>query len=440
MSQSEEIRTIRGVKDVLPKDQAKWRYAIKEFETLADIFGFYKINIPAIEYLDLFDRSIGTETDIVSKELFVVNQKSGTTDKLMALRPEFTAGIVRAYNQNGLKQLPQPLRLYTYGPVFRYDRPQKGRYREHNQLDMEILGTNSAADDAWVIYLGWTLLKRLGIENVVVQINSLGSKTNQQEYIKKLHKYFAPHKKELSETDQRRLELNPMRILDSKDEGIKKLIEDAPQSIDHLDKESKEFFFNLLSYLDDYKVTYNLNPQIVRGLDYYTHTAFEFTCENSSGQQDSIGGGGRYDGLSELIGGGKTGGVGMGIGLERVIQLLKNKPPAEFDSKGQTEIFIIHLSKRGRKKAQDILEQLHEANFATLHAPDRPSLRAQLKKADRLKAKYSVIIGETEAKGNNCILRDMKSGIQEDIQYSDLLSTLTDRLRNGRSARHVRNA
>ncbi len=203
--------------------------------TTARLFGFSRIDIPVIEYAELFDRSIGQETDIVSKELFLVGQKAGSTDRPMALRPEFTAGIVRAYCQHGFRSLPQPVRLYTHGPLFRYDRPQKGRYREHTQFGAEILGAKSPADDAWIIYLGWRFLQRLGLKDVQIQINSLGSKECQMQYTEKIKKYFTPFKNQMSATDQRRLELNPLRLIDSKDEALQKHIEDAPQSLDSLD-------------------------------------------------------------------------------------------------------------------------------------------------------------------------------------------------------------
>lgn len=435
MSEQEPIQSVRGVHDILPDDQRKWQFIRRELNTTARLFGFSRIDVPVIEYAELFDRSIGTETDIVSKELFLVSQKEGQTGSLMALRPEFTAGIVRAYIQHGFRSKPQPVRLYTHGSLFRYDRPQKGRYREHTQFGAEILGAKSAADDAWIIYLGWRFLQRLGLKDVQIQINSLGSKLSQEQYVKKVQKYFMPFKEQLSPTDQRRLELNPLRLIDSKDEVIQQHLEDAPQSLDSLDKESKEFFSQLLGYLDEYNVSYNLNPRIVRGLDYYTHTAFEITVENETGQQGSLGGGGRYDGLAEQIGSVNVSGVGLGIGLDRVMnELVKQHTKVPAMQHG-CDLYLIHLSKRGRRKAQEILELLHNGGFVTLHSPDRPGLRSQLKQADKLQARYAIIIGETEAKSNICILRDMKSGIQEDILYTDLVSTLTDRLRNGRSAR-----
>jgi len=435
MSEQESIQSIRGVHDILPDDQRKWQFIRRELNTSARLMGFSRIDVPVIEYAELFDRSIGKETDIVSKELFLVSQKAGQEGALMALRPEFTASIVRAYLQHGFRSLPQPVRLYTHGPLFRYDRPQKGRYREHTQFGAEILGAKSAADDAWIIFLAWRFLQHLGLKDIQIQINSLGSLECQEQYRQKVQKYFTPFKEQLSETDKRRLELNPLRLIDSKDEFLQKHIEDAPQSLDSLDKESKEFFSQLLSYLDEYNVSYNLNPRIVRGLDYYTHTAFEITVETELGQQGSLGGGGRYDGLAKQIGGVNVPGVGMGIGLDRVmLELTKQRVKIPAMQHG-CDLYLIHLSKRGRKRAQEVLEQLHNSGFVTLHSPDRPGLRSQLKQADKIGARYAIIIGETEAKSSACILRDMKSGIQEDVQYSDLVTTLTDRLRNGRSAR-----
>lgn len=435
MNQEQEARTVRGMRDILPKEQSRWQMARKEAEEVARIFGFERIDVPVIEYLDVFDRGIGSETDIVSKELFIVNQKDGKQQRAMAMRPEITAGIARSHIQNGMSSWPQPIRLYGIGPVFRYDRPQKGRYREHTQFDVETLGSSSPAADAWVIYLGWRFYEKLGLKGVQVQINSLGSKSCQKEYAKKLVRYFSPHKKSLSEVDQKRLESNPLRLLDSKDAAVQKMAEDAPQSTECLNKEDKKFFSDVLSYLDEYGVKYNLNPRIVRGLDYYTHTVFEFTVEGSGGQQGSIGAGGRYDQLISTLGGGTVPGVGMGIGMDRIVLEMTNQKVKVTSPSTDTDAYIIHLSKRGRNKAQEILALLHDMGFVTLHSADKSSLRAQLKQADKHRAKYAVIIGETEAKNDMCILRDMKSGIQEDVHIQDLHQLLIDRLRNGRSAR-----
>lgn len=422
------------MRDILPKEQARWQAVRREAEDVARVFGFERIDIPVIEYADLFDRSIGTETDIISKELFVVASKEGDSGRTQALRPEFTAGITRSYLQNGMGSLPQPVRLYGIGPVFRYDRPQKGRYREHTQFSAEVLGTRSAAQDAWIIYMGWTILKNLGITGVTVQINSLGSTECQQTLAKKLTQYFKPHAKNLGEVDQRRLASNPLRLLDSKDEAIQRLAEDAPQSLDCLDKDSKKFFSDVLSYLDEYGVEYNLNPRIVRGLDYYSHTVFEFTQSDESGQQGSLGGGGRYD-LVQSLGGAPTPSVGMALGLDRVVLTHTAQKIKTVTAPTGCDTYLIHLSKRGRRKAQEVLENVHRAGLVTLHSADKTSLRGQLKSADKVGAKYAIIIGETEAKNDMCILRDMRSGIQEDVTCSDLADILYTRLKNGRGSK-----
>jgi histidyl-tRNA synthetase len=428
----DQLRSVRGMRDLLPKDQLRWEWVRELASETARRFGFHRIDVPAVEYIEVFDRSIGADSDIVSKELFLVKQKAGNEDHVMALRPEFTAGIVRAYIQNSLFQESGAKRLYTWGPVWRYDRPQKGRYRELWQFDAEILGSSSASADAWVIYLAWKILKDLGLKDISVQLNSLGNEASRQAFQKKVKDYFKPHAAKLCEIDQRRLESNPLRILDSKDEVVKALLEDAPQALDCLDKDSKAFFTQVLSFLDDYGVEYSLNPHIVRGLDYYTHTAFEIVSTYGGQEGLALGGGGRYDGLAELLGGKKASGVGMGIGIDRVIMELaeqKVKPPTQ---KFGCEVYVIHLSHRGRKKAQEVLENLHGGGLVTLHAPDRDSFRAQLKAADKAGAKYTIIIGETEAKNDMCIIRDMKSGIQEDAMCADVTNLLTNRLRRTR--------
>lgn len=434
MADTTNWRTARGMRDILPKDQLRWQAARKEVEDTARVFGFDRIDVPVIEYADLFDRSIGSDTDIISKELFVVSSKDNEGGRPQALRPEFTAGITRAYLQNGMGSLPQPVRLYGLGPVFRYDRPQKGRYREHTQFSAEVLGSRTAAADAWIIYLGWTILKNLGLTDVTVQINSLGSIECQQLLAKKLTAYFKPHSAKLGEVDQRRLVNNPLRLLDSKDPAIAQVAEDAPQSLDCLDKDSKKFFSDVLSYLDEYGVEYNLNPRIVRGLDYYSHTVFEYTLASDDGQQGSLGGGGRYD-LVGALGGAPTPSVGMALGMDRIILAQATQKVKIPVNTGYCDTYIIHLSKRGRRKAQEVLETVHKAGLVTLHSADKTSLRGQLKSADKVGAKYAVIIGETEAKNDMCILRDMRSGIQEDVACSDLADILYTRLKNGRGSK-----
>lgn len=428
----DQLRSVRGMRDLLPKDQPRWEWVRELASETARRFGFHRIDVPAVEYVDVFDRSIGADSDIVSKELFLVKQKAGKEDRIMALRPEFTAGIVRAYIQNSLFQEHGAKRMYTLGPVWRYDRPQKGRYRELWQFDAEIMGSSSPSADAWVIYLAWKILKDLGLQDISVQLNSLGNEASRTAFQKKVQAYFKPHAEKLSEIDQRRLENNPLRILDSKDEAVKALLEDAPQALDCLDKESKAFFTQVLSFLDDYGVEYSLNPHIVRGLDYYTHTAFEIVSTYGGQEGSALAGGGRYDGLAELLGGKKASGVGVGIGLDRVVLELteqKIKIPTQHHS---CEIYVVHLSPRGRKKAQEVIENLHAGGLVTLHAPDKDSFRAQLKAADKAGAKYTVIIGETEAKNDMCIIRDMKSGIQEDAMCSDIVPLLVNRLRRTR--------
>ncbi len=428
----DQLRSVRGMRDLLPKDQPRWEWARRVSAETARRFGFSRIDVPAVEFIDLFDRSIGQESDIVSKELFLVNQKEGKEDRAMALRPEFTAGIVRAYLQNSLFQEPGAKRLYTMGPVFRYDRPQKGRYRELWQFDAEIIGTSSPAADAWVVYLVWSILQELGLKEISVQLNSLGNNESKEAFQAKVKDYFKPHAAKLSEIDQRRLEKNPLRILDSKDEFVRSLLEDAPQALDCLDKDSKAFFTQVLSFLDDYGVEYTLNPHIVRGLDYYTHTAFEVVSNFGGGESSALAGGGRYDGLAQLLGGKRSPGVGAGIGLDRVILEMANQKVKAPDLHEGCEIYLIHLSPRGRKKAQEVLQNLHRGGLVTQHAPDKDSFRAQLKAADKAGAKYTIIIGETEAKNDMCIVRDMKSGIQEDAMCADVVSLLTSRLRRAR--------
>lgn len=433
------FQAARGVRDILPNEQKYWQFARQTAKEIARVFGFRRIDVPTFESAALFDRGIGSQTDIIAKELYLVSSKDEkeATDKLLALRPEFTAGIARAYIENGLQSWPQPIKLFTIGPVFRHEKPQKGRYREHYQIDFEILGDNSAKADAWIILACWELLTNLNIMNVEIQINSLGNVESQEKYRKKLKAYYKPLLTKLCLTCQERYEKNILRILDCKEDSCIKYKENAPTTIDNLDDISQKHFMAVLGFLDSFNVAYSLNPYIVRGLDYYTHTAFEIMVSNSEKDKDqlkgaahqlAVGGGGRYDDLMKQIGGNATAGVGVALGLDRLVETMK-KQKVQVKHQPHTEIFVSGIGARALTRAKNLVMDLLRAGFATEFSPDKPSFRSQLKVADKLETTYTIIIGEREAHDNTCIIRDMKSGIQEDASCDELVSILTERLR-----------
>ena len=434
------FQAARGVRDILPNEQKFWQYSRHIAQEIARVFGFRHIDIPTFETAALFDRSIGSSSDIISKELYFVSskeEKDVPIDKMLALRPEFTAGIARAYIENGLQTWPQPIKLYTQGPVFRHDKPQKGRFREFYQIDFEILGDPSPKADAWVILACWEYLTVLGLTKVEIQINSLGSIESQEKYRKKLKIYYKPLLDKLCTTCQTRFEKNVLRLLDCKEVSCIKHKENAPTTIDNLDEASKKHFMEVLSMLDAFNVSYSLNPYIVRGLDYYTHTAFEIMISESADEntqtsgashQVAIGGGGRYDGLLKQIGGNNTPGVGVALGIDRIVDEMKRQK-VQVKHQPHTEIFVVSIGSRAQKRADNLVMDLLRAGFATEFSPDKSNFRAQLKMADKLEATYTIIIGEREAHDNTCIIRDMKSGIQEDASCDELVSLLSERIR-----------
>ena len=311
----------RGTQDILPADRPYWRYVTEQMQQVASLFGFQQIDTPIFEETALFVRGVGQGTDIVDKEMYSFEDKGGAE---ITLRPEFTAGIMRAYIEHGMHVLPQPVKLYSIGPIFRYERPQAGRYRQHHQFNVESVGEQDPAVDLEIMSLAWTLLSRLGFKGLNFQINSTGCPQCRPAYRQALIDYFKPHEARLNETDRRRLSINPLRLLDSKEEAAQPLLSDAPHSVDYLCEDCATHFNTLRSYLDALGMPHTVNFRLVRGLDYYTKTVFEIWAEGI-GAQAAVCGGGRYDGLIEELGGPPTPGIGFGMGIERVILSLKEQ-------------------------------------------------------------------------------------------------------------------
>jgi histidyl-tRNA synthetase len=384
--------------------------------------GYKRIDPPIFEYRGVFERGIGEHTDIVEKELFVVSgphAEEGST-KEFALRPEFTAGICRAYIEHGMQQLPQPVELYSIGQCFRYDRPQKGRYRQFHQFDFEVIGLKDPSLDAQLIHVVSKVLSDLKIlDRLTLQLNNIGTPVTRAAFLEALKDYFIGKERQLPPLDQKRLETNPLRLLDSKEEDTQILLKNAPKMEQFLDDESKKFHETLMEYLDELGVKYVLNPGLVRGLDYYTQTVFEF-WDSSSGAQNAVGGGGRYDGLIELLGGKPTPGVGFAGGMERVIWHMK-EAGVTVPNKDQVDVFVAQLGPEAKKKCISLVSQLREKGIHTVGALGEASLKSQMRLADKFEARYALLLGKMEVKEGTIIVRDMRAGKQKQMKFEDAI-------------------
>lgn len=419
----EPLETLKGFKDVLPIDAPYWKYVNEKIEKLVDDYGFKMIETPVLESISLFKRSIGRHTDIIEKEMFEFEDKSG---EMVSLRPEGTAGIARSFINHGMHNLPQPLKLYYKGPMFRYENPQSGRLRQFNQVGFEILGAQGPAADAQLILIAQNLLKDLGI-NFSLQINSIGCANDREAFKNALVEYYKPFKKQLCEDCKIRLAKNPMRLLDCKEEECIKLKQNAPQTIDYLDEECKKHFMQVLEFLDELAIPYNLNPFLVRGLDYYTRTVFEFWPIGEIKSQSALLSGGRYDTLIEELGGQPTPAVGFAAGVERLIIRIKEEgvviAPAE-----RPEIFIAQLGIEAKKKAMALFEDLRKEGFKIAENFAKDSLKQQLESANKLRARITLIIGQKELQEKTILLRDMDAGVQEIVDQKKIFQELRKRL------------
>jgi histidyl-tRNA synthetase len=404
-----KLQPVRGTHDLLPEDAARHRHVIETFRGLALRFGFREIATPIFEFTEVFKRTLGETSDVVTKEMYSFTDRGGEE---ITLRPEYTAGIARAFISGGLSQ-NLPLKFFASGPMFRYERPQKGRQRQFHQLDVEILGVAEPLADIEVIALADELLKELGVAgDTTLELNSLGDKDSRTAYRAALVEYFSGHKANLSEDSLLRLERNPLRILDSKDEGDRRIFAGAPEMGDYLNAESADFFAAVRDGLDRLEIAYSLNSRLVRGLDYYTHTAFEFTTR-ALGAQGAVIAGGRYDGLIETMGGPATPGIGWASGIERLAMLIA-EPPAE-----ERLIAVIPTDAEAERDALTLTHSLRKAGFA-VDLGYRGNVAKRMKRANKLGARAAVILGETERAAGAVTLRDLDTGEQESVPLPEL--------------------
>lgn len=410
-------KAIKGTKDVLPKDVHKNQYIEATALDIASKFGYKEIRTPVFEHTELFQRGVGDTTDVVQKEMYTFDDKGGRS---ITLRPEGTAGAVRSYLENGLCNEALPQKVCYLISCYRYEKPQAGRLREFHQFGVECFGSASPLADAEIIALAKSLFDTLGVKDLSLEINSIGCPTCRAEYHKALKKYFSSRKDELCDTCKSRLDRNPMRILDCKSPICHEIAEGAPVVIDYLCDECKEHFENVQKYLKAQNIEYTINPQIVRGLDYYTKTVFEFVS-NSIGAQGTVCGGGRYDGLVEELGGQHTPSLGFAMGIERLM-LLMEAQGCEFPEAEKPDLFIVALGKKATLKAVEIAKDMREEGFSALLDLNQRSVRAQMKYADKLGAKFNVVIGDNEVEAKTAKLKNMQTGKETEINLDTFVS------------------
>ena len=415
-------RAPRGTQDILPARQPYWQFVRDTANAVCRRYGFQAIDVPIFEETSLFVRGVGEGTDIVEKEMYSFRDKGNTE---ISLRPEFTAGVVRAYVEHGMHTLPQPVKLFSIGPAFRYERPQAGRYRQLHQLNLEAIGDQDPLVDAEVMSVMWDFFQGLGLQKLLYQLNSIGCPKCRPTYLVALTDYYRGHPDRLCPDCTRRLEHNPLRLLDCKAEGCAPLIADAPHSSDHLCSECADHFAKLRSYLEALGRPYVVNHRLVRGLDYYTKTVFEVWADGI-GAQNAICGGGRYDGLVEELGGHPTPGLGVASGLERVILFMQQQgiePPRPRDPLA----FFAYLGEAAKLESLRLMQQARAAGLFVECAFGDRSAKAQLKAAGRTGARYAVIIGENELAKATATVRSMTAEGQEDVPLASLVDWLRAR-------------
>ncbi len=414
-----KIQKPRGTMDIFPSEALIWQKIEEKATDVAKRFGFGEIRTPTFEELSLFKRGVGEVTDVVQKEMYTFQDRE---NRVFALRPEGTASVVRAIIENGKTSDVMPLRYFYLINCFRYEKPQAGRSREFFQFGTEMFGTKDPSSDATVISLADTLIKELGIKDVKLNINSIGCPECRPKYREALVEYFKSHEGELCDTCKERLKTNPLRVLDCKSPICSEIAKDAPKTIDYLCDECHEHFEDLKEYLKAQNIDYTVNPRIVRGLDYYTKTVFEFICD-SIGAQSTICGGGRYDKLMEQLGGPSLPGIGFGMGITRLI--LAMQASGVLDEKlPEPLLYIAPMGKEAKIKALSIVANLrNEGVYAECDISQR-SLKAQMKYADKIGAKYTLIIGDSELESGRAQLKDMKNSTQSEIEIDNICKVI----------------
>lgn len=420
------INIPKGTKDVLPEQSFKWQFVEDAARDVADVFNLKEIRTPVFEHTELFQRGVGETTDVVTKEMYTFQDKGGRS---ITLKPEGTAGVARSFIENGLVNSPLPLKSFYITPCYRYERPQAGRLREFHQFGIEVFGSSEPDTDAEVIFAASTFLDKLGIKDTRLEINSIGCKTCRAEYNRALKEYFRPHLADMCATCRERFNKNPLRMLDCKEEGCKKITSGAPKILDYLCPDCATHFEKVKGYLSSLGVKYTVNPDIVRGLDYYSRTVFEFVS-TSIGAQGTVCGGGRYDGLISELGGGNVPAIGFAAGLERLILLMENTS-VEFPAPDVPDLYLAGMDDATRLKAFEIVNTLRLKGVRAECDHMSRSVKAQFKYADKTGARFVAVIGESEMESGKCNLKRMCDGEVFSVAFADIYGFLKNNNQRG---------
>tara|TARA_B100000408_G_scaffold128347_1_gene111806 strand:- start:1319 stop:2575 length:1257 start_codon:yes stop_codon:yes gene_type:complete len=416
-----QIRSIKGTHDILPSDSSQWQHLEQIVHDVCGRFRYEEIRTPVFEETRLFSRSVGEDTDIVSKEMYTWEDRGGTS---LTLRPELTASVVRSYIQHNLGSQAPVQRLYYMGPLFRRERPQKGRQRQFHQFGVEAFGSENPEQDAEIIAIAWHILSACGLNKTAsLQLNSIGSSKCRSDYRNVLKDFIRPNRDQFSETSQKRFDTNPLRILDTKLEHEQTLLEGAPTVSECYTAEDKAHLESLQNFLTAMEIPFTIDPRLVRGLDYYSRTVFEFTSP-VLGAQDALLGGGRYDGLVETLGGKPTPGIGFAAGMERFLIAMDDQ-----SNVSKTDVYFICLGEAGLSTALSLTNELRQSRFNVMFDPLRRSLKAQLREANKSGARFALILGDTEMEKGTVVFKDLEKGEQKNILQKKI-KNLFDNLTN----------
>lgn len=420
------VNAPKGTKDMLPEEAYRWHWVEGMMRGIARTYGYREIRTPVFEHTELFLRGVGDTTDIVQKEMYTFADKGGRS---ITLRPEGTAGAVRAYIEHGMQNEAQPVKLYYMGPIFRYERPQKGRYRQHHQFGVEVFGAGEPSADAEVISLAHSVLTGAGLKKLSLEINSVGCPACREVYHKALKEYLKDRMDDMCGTCRERFDRNPLRILDCKVPGCKAIVADAPKMIEYLCDECREHFVGVQTYLNAADIPFSINPLIVRGLDYYTKTVFEFISDDI-GAQGTVCGGGRYDKLVETLGGPPVPGMGFGMGLERLLLVMESLG-VEIPESRSCDVFIVTIGERARDKGFELLTGLRQSGISADMDHTGRSVKAQFKYAGKLGAGYVLTLGEEELNEGRARVKDMETGDEQGVMMETITDYLTIKMEDG---------
>lgn len=415
------IKIPRGTQDILPEDSIKWRHIENKLDELMELYNYKEIRTPIFESTELFARGVGDSTDVVQKEMYTFKDKG---DRSLTLRPEGTAAVVRSYIEHKMQGNPnQPVKLYYNGPMFRYERKQKGRYRQFNQFGVEAIGAENPSIDAEVLAMVMHIYESFGLKHLKLVINSIGDSESRKEYNEALVNHFEPVIDTFCSDCQSRLQTNPMRILDCKIDRDKEAIKTAPRITDYLNDDSKAYYEQVKHHLDDLNIPYVEDPNLVRGLDYYTHTAFELMMDNPNydGAITTLCGGGRYNGLLQLLDGPSETGIGFALSIERLLLALEEEG-IELDIEENFDLFIVTMGEEADRYAVKLLNDLRKNGVKADKDYLNRKIKGQMKQADRLNAKYTIVIGDQELENNSIAIKNMTTGESENIQLDQLIN------------------